>query len=452
MFRLPFPTTGRLLSRHDWQEAVTAEPEQLDHPTRDRPLDPFRIPVSDAARAVVGDVTKQLQGLETHDGLRKRARKAADQVRFEAAVSALVCDLIHRHLTVPEGWLSLSLSNDHLGRGGRYSTPTTTKTLPAIIENLARAEMEFLVTEKGHKGYGEIALARRTVLQAGPRLLTRIREQRLTLADLGRAQGEEVIILRREKVDRWDDGGEVDYTDTPDTLRYRQDLQAINAWLGEADLELVGSAGPGAQRIDTTARRLRRYFTHSSFESCGRLYRGFWIDMRKSERRRLRIAGEPVVTLDYAQMAPRIAYGLVGVTPQWTDAYTLPGLEGHRAGVKKIFNALLFAEKKPERFPAGTRDLFPARATIRDVVDAIVRLHAPIAPLFFTGIGHRLQFIESEVLVAVLLGLKDKEIVALPVHDAVIVAESAIEGAREVMLRVFKEKTGVEGQVREEQE
>ena len=65
---------------------------------RDRPFNPWRVPKTAAAKALVGDVINQVQHYETHRKLRQRKRKVADQVTFEAAVGALVCDLVHRRL------------------------------------------------------------------------------------------------------------------------------------------------------------------------------------------------------------------------------------------------------------------------------------------------------------------------------------------------------------------
>jgi len=81
---------------------------------------------------------------------------------------------------------------------------------------------------------------------------------------------------------------------------------------------------------------------------------------------------------------------------------------------------------------------------------AIKAAHPAISDRFFTGIGHEAQFIESEVLVNVLLTLKEQSIVALPVHDAVLVPASSKDQAIKIMLSVFHDITGVEGQVKEE--
>ena len=67
--------------------------------------------------------------------------------------------------------------------------------------------------------------------------------------------------------------------------------------------------------------------------------------------------------------------------------------------------------------------------------------------LFFTGVGHQLQYIESEILVDVLLAMRERGLVGLPVHDAVVVPVSAMDQAREIMLDTFIAHTGIPGLV-----
>jgi nucleoid DNA-binding protein len=53
----------------------------------------------------------------------------------------------------------------------------------------------------------------------------------------------------------------------------------------------------------------------------------------------LRIDDEDVAGLDYSALNPRLAYYLAEADPPPGDAYTLPGLERSRDGVKRVFNA-----------------------------------------------------------------------------------------------------------------
>lgn len=412
--------------------------------TDDRPFNPFRAPKTVQAQTIVADVLGQLQCFERVKGLRQRQRKPTDQQTLETTVAAVVCDLIHRFITKPDGWVSVSLSNQDLGRASRYRATAMNKTLPTVIKRLAEPEMAFVEMEIGHQGY--FGPARRTVMKAGSRLLTRLHDHGIGLDDLTQSTGQEVIILKDSKADYWDEGGLVEYDDTDQTRHYRDEVQAINAWLAQADIQFNGDP-----IVDDTDRLLRRYFSRGSFDCGGRLFGGFWQPLPKRQRHKgLLIDGEDVATLDFGQMAPRILYGIAGVPTPTTDAYLLPGLEAHRKGVKKVMNALLFADKPLTRFPANTKTLFPPRMAFAQVAEALQQAHTPINHLFFTGIGHQVQFVESEILVDVLLALKAEGIIGLPVHDAVIVARSSIHKVTGIMQEVFKAHTGVEGMVSEE--
>ncbi|TKA93843.1 hypothetical protein FAZ78_25675, partial [Cereibacter changlensis] len=200
--------------------------------------------------------------------------------------------------------------------------------------------------------------------------------------------------------------------------------------------------------MDINRRQLRRIFTRERFDSGGRLFGGFWQPMGKSERlKHIKINGEEVVELDYGQIMPRLVYADVGRVPPMKDLYRIPGLEKHRAGVKKVMSSMLFVEKPLSRFPQGTRDLFPRKMRVENVTEAIMAAHPEIAGEFFTGVGHRCQFRESQILVEVLRILNANGITALPIHDAILVPASASTLAKRVMLYTFKRKTRIDGEV-----
>ncbi len=68
----------------------------------------------------------------------------------------------------------------------------------------------------------------------------------------------------------------------------------------------------------------------------------------------------------------------------------------------------------------------------------IYAFHKPISHLFGSQCGMKFMFLESEILIDVLLELNSKEIVALPIHDCILVKESAQKTAKKVMLKVLK--------------
>lgn len=223
-------------------------------------------------------------------------------------------------------------------------------------------------------------------------------------------------------------------------------MTKINQWIKEADLNYLMPINSETD-VDLSERRLRRYFTSGSFESGGRLFGGFWQELKKEKRKNIIIDDEEAVILDYSQMAPRILYGFSGIRPTTEDCYRVPGYDKYRSGIKKVFNAMTFAEKPTSRYPKGVKQMFKEDIRFQEVSDAIQKYHSSIAHKFYVGIVHYLQYLESQILVKVLLGLKGLGIHALPIHDAVVVGRAWVDMIRQLIEQVFLDITNVESWV-----
>ncbi len=423
--------------------------EERPNTSRDRHFQSFRIPRTDAAKIVVADVVNQIQNYEKHFGHRKRARKEDDQRTFEATIAAVVCDAVHRYCQDPEGRIAVTRSRKLLGRKSRYRSPALGNTLPKILDNLSAPEMDFIDMNKGGR-WEELddngllrTVGRQTTIQAGPALIRRIQDNDLWFRDLDTSDTEEIIILKAKKT-RWDSGEWVEYDDTADTRRFRKELRSINEWLMQADIEFDEMSGV---IVDPFARRLRRVFNNENFGQGGRLYGGFWMNLKEEVRcRDISIGGEAVAELDYGQMVLRQLYGKVGIEPPKGDLYAIPGMPW-RSGVKKVTTAALYSSEPLSRLPKGSRTHFPKHISFPEVRDAILDYHAPIADGLFSGLGMNLMFEEAEIMIEVLRRTRDQSIVALPIHDSVLAPQSAASLVKMIMEDVFKEKTGLDAVV-----
>ncbi|CAG9168955.1 hypothetical protein [Cupriavidus pampae] len=415
-----------------------------DAEEKDRPINGMRVAVSDSARAMVADITGQLLVLESYYEMRKRKRKEADQILFEQQVEAIICDLIHRDLTRPGKAISVPFTKSTLGSKDRYRHPILNKTLPRVIRNMAMPEMDFLQLEVGSPRAFTDRRGKQTTIKATDRLRGIVAHYGVGLKDLAVRMGGETIILKEANNGPLDRGERIQYTDTADTDRYRDEMRRINIFLREADINLLPTSKP----VDVNDRFLVRIFNDGSFARGGRLFGGFWQNISRSDRHDfLLIDDSDTVTLDYGQMAPRILYGLKGVQPHFEDAYTIPGLEDYRTGMKKVFNSMIHPEKKLSRKPRGTKSFLPPTMSIQEITEAIMAFHSPIEDLFFAGRGMEVFFIESQILVAVLIKLLDLGIVALPIHDAIVVAAHHQAQAQSIMLDTFSAMTGAQGLV-----
>jgi len=418
-----------------------------------RLFNPWRCSSNDNSRLLVTEVIDKFIQVEVKKNVRKRKRKPEDHTRFLNAIEAITCDLIHNHLSDQRSGIAISRSNRVLSRTSRYKNEVLNKTIPYLLDVLELPELQMLEQVVGciNYFYPEKNGNLRTVVKAGKHLVHLIQKYHVELEDLGLSDGEETIILKREKNDLWDHGGTLEYKDNDLTNLYRGEMRLINQWIKNADLNYMEPFHEkDKHNYDLDCRLLKRYFTRGSFKSGGRLFGGFWQQLKKVHRENLLIEGENIVVLDYSQMTPKILYGHCGSVPQMEDCYHIKGYEYCRKGIKKVFNAMTFSDEPKTRFPKGINSLFPVKTRFKEVADAIENEHSRIAHLFYTGIGHYLQFLESQILVEVLLKLIENNITALPIHDAVFVGWTHVYKSKQVMEQVFLDMTNVPSVVKVE--
>jgi hypothetical protein len=137
------------------------------------------------------------------------------------------------------------------------------------------------------------------------------------------------------------------------------------------------------------------------------------------------------------------------VQPTYPDPYDLTGfLDGydndlHRLGTKKGFNSLLHGAK------AGALDIknaLPKGAKPQDFREAMKAKHPALAE-YLDGkkvIGMTLMFRESCILLGCLNKLMAQGIVALPIHDGLLVSLTHVPEAEKAMRSAAFEEVGVE--------
>ena len=420
-----------------------------------RAFNPFLCARTDKLKALITEVQVQMSGYEAYYETRKRARRPADQATYDRTVEAILCDLCAVALEPDNDSIHLPLSNKVLRSKSRYKGTALGKTLPDILKVMSAPEMGFVVLEKGHSTFKivgdelNVAFAggRQTILRASPKLLSRIERFDITRGDMGQAPEEEVLILRAPKRHSNSIAAYQEYEDDEGTLALRHQMTDINAWLDTADITC------SLPQADPAQRRLRRIFNNADFAQGGRLYGGFWQPMSSDARQEhILIEGDCCVELDYGQMSLLLLYARAQAQDHMPSG-DLYDLSEHgipvtcHPGIKKVMQAIINSPKIPRRLPKGSREHLPSRINLRDILRAVEKKHPVIFPLMTSGIGMQLFRKESDILVEVLEALRSQAIVALPVHDAVIVMEEHKQTTITIMKKVFKDHTGITPQV-----
>ncbi|WP_156460072.1 hypothetical protein [Mesorhizobium sp. Root157] len=220
----------------------------------------------------------------------------------------------------------------------------------------------------------------------------------------------------------------VAYRDTERTVRDRRFLETVNERIAAADIRLPA---PGAV-LDGHVLRFDRHAVYPDMKALyrvfnggwtlgGRMYGGWWQQVRSHDRQHFTIDGGRTCEEDYPQLHPRLLYAMAGHRLDG-DAYTLDGWD--RKLCKRAFNIVVNAETyhaaRGALLPYVEGDERQAAALIREMK----RRHSPVARHFHSGLGIRLQYLDSEMAKAVLTELTVKKgIAVLPIHDGFLVRE-----------------------------
>jgi len=362
------------MDQDDTQQELYIEP-----PTPHREFDAHRRPAGANLEEVAIQVIALIEDHEKVTGARKRGRKANDRQRFVEQVSALVADLAHCWLTAPEGYLDIALSHRRLGVKNRYGAGIMKESIADVVKVMGPDGLGLIDRRPGYFNpfIGSTGKTFASSISPLPRLQELFKDAGVTLGDLKRIPGEEVIILRGQKKGP-SAAPTMDYDDTSETIRMRQGLQTINQWLAHATLYTDAQQDDGSP-IDTQKRTLQRIFNNGSFDEGGRLYGGFWQTMKKEQREDIRINEQSVVTLDFGQMLVRLLYAEAGAElPFGDDAYLLPPLHMSwqqfneypeeekdrispipREGIKLVLTSAINVGKDQARLPKGAREFIP---------------------------------------------------------------------------------------------
>lgn len=382
---------------------------------------------------------------------RRRRNSAAkpDLTNFKLLVEGVVCDLAHRSALEPDGWLVLSRDNNDIAGRSRYKPEYLGKALPHLLDILSTPEIDLIEQRLGEHVRGS-TFGTSTMIRPTALLQDRFDQFDAGLNSVKLRPGEEVIVLRGNRDDDLGNPREwLEYADDDHTAKLRTDLRRINDYLEAAfagsEPECYADELDLPAGCDPTAVRMRRFFTHGSFETGGRLYHGFWQQLARSQRAEaLTLQGEKTVTLDFSQAALRIAYGLTDAPLPPGDGYAIDKLEGRRTATKKLVNSMLFPRQPHWKLliPKTIRKKLPDLPE-REIVEAVQAHHPALADYWWTDIGHRIQRIESDIIVECLLKCIDRDIVALQVHDALIVPKSAEAVVKAIMMETFERIAGV---------
>ena len=336
----------------------------------------------------------------------------------------------------PERWISYSRNKDWYRwamRGRYWPVRNMYASMISAVDQLAAADLiENHIVPQGNLG-------EQSRLRATLKLMALVEENRISLI-LDRP---EIIILRDA------DKHPISYEETRETWRMRRALEEYNeaaavlhvCVAGQKIIEgeplIVGETRTGA----ATLQAYRMF--NESFRFGGRFYGQSTQNIPKELRATITINGSPTEEPDFPSLHPQLLYALVGRhLPR--DPYDLEGWD--RPTVKRAFNIMLNAKTpgSAELAVAETIGGFTRghREQAKRLIAEIEHKHAPVAEYFGSGIGLRLQRIDSDIAARVLAKSgRDGEFL-LSLHDGFRSRRQYADRTREIMDECYAKVVG----------
>lgn len=191
--------------------------------------------------------------------------------------------------------------------------------------------------------------------------------------------------------------------------------------------------------IDLQRRLLYRVFNNDSWDQGGRFYGGWWQHIPGRLRPHITINWVPTTELDYSNMQINMLYAREGVKLEG-DAYELEGVDSSfRPVIKKAMLKLINATG---RIKSIKQDLLPDGWDWKAILSALMEKHDPIKKHFRSGVGLKLQKMDSDIAEQVMLRMMEHGKLALPIHDSFIVQFCDHHLLYETMKGVYRDYMG----------
>lgn len=289
----------------------------------------------------------------------------------------------------------------------------------------------------------------------------------------------------------------LDYEDTPETLRMKENLRAVNTVLESHAILLHISdedyrtlfkrmqEHTSNAAIDFTRKVLKRVFNKGSWVQGGRFYGAWWMNIPREYRQFIRLNDEPVVECDYSGLHINMLYAIEGLPIPPGDVYHLPdpeypdppdealpedsqekqqykifrefvkqlllvminsvSREKAWGGINKAVHGKPFERNEkihwtkprvtlPKELPGTDQEY------IYPLMDALARKHEKIQEYFYQDMGIWLQNEDSWISEQILVHFSKKGHAILPMHDSFIVHHSLEKELKECMENAFKER------------
>ncbi len=235
-----------------------------------------------------------------------------------------------------------------------------------------------------------------------------------------------------------------DYVDDEMVISMRERVEASNRMRSDFAWSYIPMIDErqyqeGDQRrfIPSVSLRCHRQF-RETFHSGGRFYCAAQ-SLRKGERATITVNGEATIELDYKSLHPRLLYNDEGIEAP-ADCYASDARPRELTKLVSLLsiNCSSFRQARQTLMQHASLSAEAASEHLRSYAEE----HPAIAHRFFSSGWSRLQFLDSQVVDAVLTQATAEGIPVFPVHDSFIVSSRFAQWLKRAAAESYKELTG----------
>ncbi|OIQ40009.1 MAG: hypothetical protein BM558_11555 [Roseobacter sp. MedPE-SW] len=332
----------------------------------------------------------------------------------------------------------------------RYNALHISKKIIPIIHSLDEAGL--LDLAKGSYSGPYVRGNRTTRIRASEVLQGWFAEAAFQRDDVGRAAGEELIVLRDTNE------GNVEYQDTDETTWMREEVQRYNEVVANAFIDIPSQEEPRVDdvAIDHHHTRTRRIFSRSDWNLNGRFYGGWWQSLNSDWRSRIFINDTPVVEVDFRGLHVSLLSLEAGVEltgdPYDVSESLLGGIPARlqRQLIKRLVLTAINAGSKDAAFK-GFRDGFSTghagktmtNEQLETLLAAFLERSPHLADLLFKDHGIRLMNLDGRISEFVHRHFCDQAVPVLSVHDSYLIDYTRVGELKRVMAVASERVCGV---------
>ena len=377
----------------------------------------------------------------------------------------LIEGLYQSYFALPRSSLAIPLSKDAYSVGSPYEMPFSYRAVKDIVD--ASKETDFIEVVFGTYNPNGKGLVTR--LRPKGRLLDHFERVGIKWRQVSPPNKLEGIVLSMKKAGK--ERRLVERDESPEVAKMQDALLRINKFLShqcisldlpdiafasgkfEADVNhlSVSTAEVSLTKNFRTAHSLqnvflKRIFAQGSLQKGGRFYGGWWQSIPSRMRKRVTINGYRTIEFDYSGLACAMLYAMEGQAlpsdPYDVDLNYSGSNDPRRKIVKRYLNAILNDESG--RYRLDPEELAKLGITQNDLLQRIIKLHKPVERYLYSGIGVKLQYLDSQIAERVILRLLRINEVCLPIHDSFIVRVEAtlalVSAMKQEFFALFKQE------------